>query len=375
MIIRCTKNLLDYAGVKPQSSDAKVDPLFSWTANLILLNRRKTLVAVNSATQCSFMLYGLTTKSIAKLPELVMQGIRALLQSEYVAPEVIEKNLDDLGRDLIFDRTASRSDTAYCNKACERVKNFADLFDSDSMFQERFLPLINDHQNTGNDHYSLICDDLIDALTNRYGSPVQSAHVAELEVTLDLLTPCSRTLVVPSNLNFHQLHRILQCAFEWHDNHLHQFVLAEDARGRPIKVIQPDDEEDDDWFESGEGPENIDGTTITVKETFEQQSSIRYDYDFGDGWVHTIKLKRFIPDCTDPYPHCTKAVGDAPIEDCGGPCVFDKIMKILDDPTHPEHKEISGLVRDSWWQHLDIMEINRRIRQEHRICVPIQYYY
>lgn len=375
MTIGCTKKLLDFLKVQPQSAEAPVDPLFSWTANLIILNRHKVLVATNSATRCRFVLYGLTAKNIAKLPEMMLQGVRAMLQSEYIAPEIIEKYLDELGRELTITKTSSRSDTSCCNNACRRVETFADIFDDDSIFQERFLPWINDDltREGNSDHYWFLYERLITALTDRYGSPVQSAHVAELDVRLDLNTTCRRTLIVPSNINFYQLHRILQHAFEWHDEHLHQFVLSEGGNGQPMTVIQPDYGEEDDIRAAMGMIESFDSTEITVREVFEAKKRIVYEYDFGDEWIHTVKLVRFIDNCTTPYPHCTKAVGDAPMEDSGGRYGFAEKMRILNDPEHPDYEEVSEWVKGSWWSPLDIAKIDRMIRQEHRYCIPTQY--
>ena len=75
MVIGCTKKLLDFLGAKPQKLTAETDSLFTWTANLIILNRHKTLIAVNNATKCCFVLNGLTAKNISKLPELMKDGI------------------------------------------------------------------------------------------------------------------------------------------------------------------------------------------------------------------------------------------------------------------------------------------------------------
>lgn len=372
MVIGCTKKLLDFLGVKPQKSTTESEPLFSWTANLIILNRRKTLVAVNNATKCCFVLHGLTAKSITKLPTLIKDGIRAVLQSEYIAPEIIEKYLEDCGDDLIFATTASRSDVSYCNKACERMERFANLFETNNMLQEKYLPWINEDM-IAKENYKYIHEILITTLTEKYGAPVQSAHVAELEVTLNLLTPCNRTLIVPSNLNFYQLHIILQNAFEWQECHLHQFVLSRDEYERPMKIIQPEFIKNEDWLSIDENLESIDSITVTVCEIFETQKKIDYEYDFGDGWIHTIKLKRFISDCKTPYPHCTGAIGDAPMEDSGGPYGFDEKMKILNDPNHPDHEWISDWVQSAWWHPLDINAVNRRINQEHRCCIPVQY--
>ena len=70
MVIGCTKKLLDFLGVKPQKIAVETDPLFSWTVNLIILNRRKTLVAVSEdfyRPTDVVNLWGDPTKAKAKL--------------------------------------------------------------------------------------------------------------------------------------------------------------------------------------------------------------------------------------------------------------------------------------------------------------------
>ena len=267
MLIGCTKNLLEFLKVTPVKREGAVDPLFSWTAHLIVLNRRKTLVAVNDATKCCFILHGLTAKQLSEIPELMMSGIRAVLESEYIAPDIIEKYLDDCGRELVLTTTL-RSGVSYCNKACERVKNLSEILMPGDLLQKPFLPWLNDDL-IGKQNYRFISEILISALSERYGSPVQSAEMAELEVEPHLCTPCRRTLLVPTNLNFYQLHRILQVAFAWEDCHLHQFILKKDSMGRPKKIVQPPYDEAEDF--SYMGIEMISSTEMTVKEAFTQR--------------------------------------------------------------------------------------------------------
>lgn len=365
MIIECTKKLTDFIGAEPITAQ-ETDPLFTWTANLITVNRRKTLVAINNGSKCRFILYGLTKKSLAKLPELIIDGVRGMMKSEYIAPEIIEKYLDDCGRDLTIVK-ASRSGVSYCNKACERIQYFSELFEPDDLFQVKYLPWINDDIATSQCYF--LTKKLLELLEEKYGAPVQSAQAAELEVTLKLLTPCKRTLVVPTDINFYQLHNILQSAFEWKDEHLHQFVVKR-SRGIPTKIIEPAFMDDDDWI-FGTKPEIIDSTKVTVREIFEKNKKIEYEYDFGDDWIHTVELKRFIENCNEPYPHCIEAVGDAPMEDCGGMYGFADIMQIMDDPKHPEYKSVTEWVGHLFWSHVSIDIINGRLDYRFRRCVPV----
>ena len=369
MNIHCTKKLYDFLKIKPGKVTVQTDPLFSWSANLILLNRRKTLVVVNNATRIAFVLYGITSKDINNFSKLIKEGIRAVFESEYISPEIIEKYLEDCGSEILLVSGSNRSDTAYCNKACERVQRFTYIFENGDMFEKKYLPWIN-YDLIGKEDYTYINTLLINALTEKYGSPVQSARVAELEVTLNLMTKCKRTLIVPDNLNFYQLHNVLQNTFEWQDEHMHQFVTKINKRGVPLEIVRPDTMDDFDTFE----PCNtINSTSVTVSEIFSRYKMIGYIYDFGDGWEHSIKLKRFIENFNDPYPHCTKAIGDAPMEDSGGPYGFFEKMKILENPKHPEYEWISDWVKSSWWHHVDIDLINRRLTRVHHECVPVYY--
>ena len=296
----------------------------------------------------------------AVIQKLILDGIRTMMASEYIADEIIEKYIIDCSKNITFSKTASRSVITYCNKACERVGLFSNLFEANDMYQRKLLPWINDDLIASNGFCSL-CEILVSSLKEKYDEPVQSAHMAELEVTLDLLTPCKRTVMIPSNFNFYQLHRVLQKIFEWKDYHYHHFILKKDAKGIPTTIVQPLFMQDEIF-----GTQAIDSEKITVREVFEKQNLIEYEYDFGDGWMHTIKLNRFIENCNDPCARCIELVGDAPMEDCGGAYGFDELMKILTDPNHSEYDNIVGWLGTSEWHSSDLKHINFRIKDAYR---------
>jgi len=358
--------LLEYIGVKPEKMPAEVDPLFEWTANLMVLNRRKTIVVVHAASRCSFVLHGLTVKHLKKLPELILLGVRNLLESEYVRPEIIEQYLNDLGRDVSFWANSSRKVVAGCNKACERVEWYSDLLEPENLLQRSIQLCLNDDILSGG-NYLLAHQALIGHLQERYGENIQACRALELEVSLQLHTPCKRRLIVPDDLSFYQFHNVLQDCFCWKDCHLHQFVVDVDPDGFPAKIIQPHWEE----FEEFPGVQIQSSTDVMLRDVFSSRKRIVYDYDFGDGWIHTVELCRIIEDCRKPYPHCILAAGDAPMEDCGGPEGFSYVMAVLQDKDHPEHREISEWVRSTWWQPLDVKRINCFLKDAHRKRIPI----
>lgn len=368
MELACTKKLLKYIGVKPEKISAEVDPLFEWTANLMVVNRRKTIVVVHAASRCSFVLHGMTVKHLKKLPEWILSGVRSVLESEYVRPEVIERYLNDLGQKVSFWANSSRKVVASCNKACERLEWCSDLLEPENLLQQSIQLWLNDDILSGG-NYIQAHEALIGQLQERYGENIQACRALELEISLELHTLCKRRIIVPDNLNFHQFHNVLQDCFGWKDCHLHQFVVEVDTEGIPTNIIQPNWEE----FEEFPGVQVQSSTDVTLKDVFSSRTRIVYEYDFGDGWLHTMELCRVIEDCRETYPHCILAVGDAPMEDCGGPDGFAHIMEVLKDKNHPEHREISEWVRSTWWQPLDVKRINCFLKDAHRKRMPIIY--
>ena len=64
MQLGCTKKLLDYLGKKGGPADTDIEPLLSWSAHLITLNHRHTVVAANDSSRYGFVLYGLKAKDV-----------------------------------------------------------------------------------------------------------------------------------------------------------------------------------------------------------------------------------------------------------------------------------------------------------------------
>ena len=49
----------------------------------------------------------------------------------------------------------------------------------------------------------------------------------------------------------------------------------------------------------------------------------RYKYDFGDSWIHDLRVEATLPaDLRKTYPACDAGKCAAPPEDCGGPHSF-----------------------------------------------------
>ena len=58
----------------------------------------------------------------------------------------------------------------------------------------------------------------------------------------------------------------------------------------------------------------------------------RYDYDFGDGWEHDVRVVRRT---TSDGAHCLDGARACPPEDCGGPPGYAEILLALESPDDP----------------------------------------
>ena len=176
--------------------------------------------------------------------------------------------------------------------------------------------------------------------------------VYQLKVTLDgIRPPIWRRLLVPGPVTLTDLHDILQAAMGWRDCHMHAFEVAglTYGTGGPYAL---DDALDEDNF-------RLDQVAPPEKGKF------RYEYDFGDGWRHTILVEKVLaPDPTAQYPSCTKGKRRCPPEDCGGVWGYAELLAALDHPRTAEHRELIGGVGGKFDpEAFDLDAINARLRR------------
>ncbi|XXF76751.1 plasmid pRiA4b ORF-3 family protein [Myxococcaceae bacterium GXIMD 01537] len=161
-----------------------------------------------------------------------------------------------------------------------------------------------------------------------------SIHALHVEL-VDIQPPIWRELHVRSDMPLAKLHDVLQVAFGWTNSHMHLF---EDASGRQYGHKAPGDADD---FSFG-GPPLLDEREYTVADVAPRARGVfGYVYDFGDDWVHRIRVKKVqAPEPGKKYPACVAGKRAAPPDDCGGVPGYEDLLEILRDPTHEEHAEM-----------------------------------
>jgi hypothetical protein len=167
-----------------------------------------------------------------------------------------------------------------------------------------------------------------------------TAAVLCLKVTLDDVEPkVLRRIEVPADIKLDRLHLTLQAALGWTNSHLFEIRARDVGWGLPSP----------DW---PDGP--LDARKVKLIDVLEDAGTktLRYLYDYGDGWEHTIKVERMIPaDTNIAYPRLIEASGRCPPEDVGGPWGYDEMLEALADRDHERHAEIREWVGDDFDPH------------------------
>lgn len=160
-------------------------------------------------------------------------------------------------------------------------------------------------------------------------------HVCQFLIVLPKTEPLVwRRIQVPETYSFWDLHVAIQDAMGWKDYHLHEFVLVDSKTGRTKRIGIPDDEMPD------ERP-CLAGWKVPIGRHLNYGTDpVRYRYDFGDDWEHTLEFEEVVPDDGGAYPRCVAGAGACPPEDVGGTHGYAEFLRVIRNRRHPEHQSM-----------------------------------
>ena len=95
----------------------------------------------------------------------------------------------------------------------------------------------------------------------------------------------------------------------WQHSHMHQFIIDDEYYGETnLGDLDLDMEMKDE-----------DGILLSQIAKADKKVRFVYEYDFGDGWQHSIQFERAVePESKVKYPRCLEGARACPPEDCGG---------------------------------------------------------
>lgn len=155
-----------------------------------------------------------------------------------------------------------------------------------------------------------------------------------IRVSLKGLTPVIwRKFECPSNITLRHLTELLIPLMGWENEHLNQIQQGQNIYYVPF--YQHDS--DDDWGEHRYQEEYMLSELLS-----EKGKTVRWEYDFGDSWVHEIRLSS-IDEYKSDEPHdivfkSGKRV--CPPEDCGGIWGYLELLELLEK--RKSHKRLTS---------------------------------
>ena len=163
-----------------------------------------------------------------------------------------------------------------------------------------------------------------------------------------------RSVKVKADILLSDLHHVIQLSMGWKNYHLYEFSHHGLLMGNPVLLEREDIVSD-----------RVVPLSAILKE---DGDSLTYEYDFGDGWMHEIRLEGIVEEEKAAFPPLyLDGQRSSPPEDCGGVPGYYNILKILADKKHPEYKEMRTWVGRSFDpEKVDPDRINASFRSINR---------
>jgi hypothetical protein len=177
-----------------------------------------------------------------------------------------------------------------------------------------------------------------------------------LRVSIKESTPLIwRELSVPADYTLEDLHRVIQIAFGWEDDHMHSFTV------NAVDYSMVGEE-----FDAGEDPVFEDEVCLSDLNLHSRQK-FTYLYDFGDCWEHEVRVSKIVQAGVEKEdgtrPRCLGGERAAPLEDSGGVWDYENMLEILKDPNHARYESVHEWAGDIDPERFDREEINARLEK------------
>ena len=173
--------------------------------------------------------------------------------------------------------------------------------------------------------------------------PVKSLQKYTLRIELMKSEPLVwRELEVPSSISLTSLAQAILLAMGWNEDHLHQFV------GKKRDYYNTSPNKPDSPFGMGDK----DGSRYGISHLLQKKGdSVQFEYDYGDGWLHVVKLTAKA-DYASGEKKVVKLTGGAnacPPDDCGGIWRYNHLVQLMrEKPNSLELREFYDWMGSKW---------------------------
>jgi len=373
MLMQCTKKLLNE--LKREATLPKEEnPLFSWHANLIWVNRRKTAVFVNDKNRYVIVLYGLKVKDFKNFTDRIKKGIKYTFQAECINNDIIQAFINY--NDFVFTKTKNNSLVSKVNYACKQINYFQELLNNNSLYQPDISKKLSKRfvSNGGSD-YIHPNKKMYKDLREFFDINIFGCRAVRLKINLELEKHnVWRILIIPLNFFFTDLHKALQIIFNWNSLHLHEFYIYNDERTQNLSINHPAYHHHnfkpivniispyEEIFEVDKDINLLIEGEIKLSEYL--PAKMKYNYDYGDNWQHYIEVEELIDKYDKNYPICLNGKGETPPEDVGGETGYEDFLNIIRNKNHPQHSNMLTWSKSQGHEKFDIKKVNNELKKK-----------
>jgi hypothetical protein len=178
-----------------------------------------------------------------------------------------------------------------------------------------------------------------------------SPMILRWKITLaDSRPPIWRRFQVSDQITLVDFHAIVQGVMGWEDAHLHTFEVGGDRYAPAEFELE---------YTLDSHAKTLAALNLSVG------AKVTYTYDFGDGWLHVLKLEELLPLTPEtPHPHCLKGKRACPPEDCGGVWGYEGLLERLEDYGDPNYEEMLNQIGlDFDPEKFDLAAVNQTLKQ------------
>lgn len=204
-------------------------------------------------------------------------------------------------------------------------------------------------------------------------------------VTLNHVKPkVWRRLIVPSTLDFYDLHSIIQTSVGWTDSHLFNFLIEDTHNNKTIEMVGDEESVQENFgmaqYYMKNPPEKntmadkmyqrfirkqlLLARDVHLDEYITNFPKFHYTYDFGDGWEHEVVMEKLLEDYVFDFPEVLDGKGTCPPEDVGGPPGYEHFKLVMKNKEDPDHAHMKAWAESQGYSKFKLDEVNADLRDE-----------
>lgn len=168
--------------------------------------------------------------------------------------------------------------------------------------------------------------------------------------------PIYREFIIPTRLNFYELHLIIQMIFGWQQQAAAKFIDKDGTLD--IRVYEQDDEG------AGQSSKLLNASVTQVDGLLISYGEMNYIYNYEFEWEQRIELVEYLTVEGTVIPQIMDYGGACPIEAAKGIGEFEAIYQIIKDKNHPGHEETLAWARaNNYKGRYPKSAINRKLQK------------